>query len=114
MVAAGLGGDLSVKGAGHGDAHLNSIAGSVQVHLSNNKHDFSARQVQGDLIADGNCNDLTFSDIKGRVSMNGQIFGEVHVENVAGPVSVHTQITDVPALLVPCRATSPSIPTICA
>jgi DUF4097 and DUF4098 domain-containing protein YvlB len=27
--------------------------------------------------------------------MNGQIFGDVHVENVAGPVSVHTRITDV-------------------
>ena len=100
VAAAGLGADLSVT-AGHGDAHLNSIAGSVQVHLSNNKHDFSARQVQGDLIADGNCNDLTFSDIKGRVSMNGQIFGEVHVENVAGPVSVHTQITDIQIASLP-------------
>jgi hypothetical protein len=100
VAAAGLGGDLSVSAA-RGDTHLNSIAGSVQVHLSNNKHDFSARQVQGDLIADGNCNDLTFSDIKGRVSMNGQIFGEVHVENVTGPVSIHTQITDVQIAALP-------------
>jgi hypothetical protein len=100
VAVAGLGADLSVS-AGHGDTHLNSISGSVQVHLSNNKHDFSARQVQGDLIADGNCNDLTFSDIKGRVSMNGQIFGEVHVENIAGPVSVHTQITDIQIASLP-------------
>ena len=96
-------GDVAVSGLGagldmtavHGDVHLNSIAGAVQAHLSNSKHDFSAHQVDGDLIADGNCNDLTISDIKGRFSINGQIFGQVHVENVTGPVSVHTSITDV-------------------
>jgi DUF4097 and DUF4098 domain-containing protein YvlB len=38
---------------------------------------------------------MTLSEIKGRVSTSGQIFGEVHVENVTGPVSVHTSITDV-------------------
>ena len=38
---------------------------------------------------------MTLSEIKGRVSTNGQIFGEVHLENIAGPVSVHTSITDV-------------------
>lgn len=94
VAAAGLGGGLNVSAA-HGDTHLNSIAGSVQVHLSNSRHDFSAHQIDGDLIADGNCNDLTLSEIKGRVSMSGQIFGEVHIENVGGPVSVHTSITDV-------------------
>ena len=70
--------------------HLNSITGSVQVHFTNGKHDFSAHQIDGDLTADGDCNDLTLSEIKGRVSTNGQIFGEVHLENITGPVSVHT------------------------
>ena len=65
------------------------------MHLSNDKHDFSAHQVDGDLTADGNCNDLTLSEIKGRVSTNGEIFGEVHMENVTGPVSIHTSMTDV-------------------
>jgi DUF4097 and DUF4098 domain-containing protein YvlB len=94
VAAAGLGAGLSVSAA-HGDTHLNSIAGSVQVHLPNGKNDFSAHQIDGDLTIDGNCNDLTLSDIKGRVAMNGQIFGEAHVENVTGPVSVHTSVTDV-------------------
>jgi DUF4097 and DUF4098 domain-containing protein YvlB len=92
--AAGLGGGISVSSA-HGDMHLNSITGSVMVHFSNGRHDFSAHQIDGDLTADGNCNDLTLSDIKGRVSTSGQIFGDVHIENVAGPVSVHTSVTDV-------------------
>lgn len=94
VAAAGLGAGISVK-TGHGDTHLNSIVGSVQVHFSNGRHDFSAHQVDGDLTADGDCNDLTLSEIKGRVSTNGQIFGEVHMENITGPVSVHTSKTDV-------------------
>ena len=93
VTAAGLGAGITVSA--HGDTHLNAITGSVQVHFSNSRHDFSAHQVDGDLIADGNCNDLTLSEIKGRVSMSGQIFGDVHMENVAGPLSVHTSITDI-------------------
>jgi DUF4097 and DUF4098 domain-containing protein YvlB len=96
-------GDVTISGLGagldmtavHGDVHLNSITGTVQAHLSNGRHDFAVHQVDGDLLADGNCSDLTVSDIKGRFSMNGQIFGQVHVENVTGPVSVHTSVTDV-------------------
>jgi len=51
--------------------------------------------VTGDITADGNCNDLTVSDTKGRVTVNGEIFGEVHLESIAGPVDIHTSVTDV-------------------
>jgi DUF4097 and DUF4098 domain-containing protein YvlB len=94
VAVSGIGAGLDMSAA-HGDVHLNSITGTVQAHLSNSRHDFSVHQVDGDLIADGNCNDLTITDIKGRFSINGQIFGQVHVENVTGPVSVHTSVTDV-------------------
>jgi len=100
VAASGITGGLDMS-AIHGDVHLNSIGGTVQVHLSNNRHDFSAHQIEGDLITDGNCNDLTVSEIKGRFSINGQIFGEVHVENITGPVSVHTSITDVQIAALP-------------
>jgi DUF4097 and DUF4098 domain-containing protein YvlB len=93
VTAAGLGAGITVSA--HGDTHLNAITGSVQIHFANSRHDFSAHQVAGDLTADGNCNDLTLSEIKGRVSMSGQIFGDVHMENIAGPLSVHTSVTDV-------------------
>jgi DUF4097 and DUF4098 domain-containing protein YvlB len=75
--------------------HLNSIAGEVLVHFTSGKHDLSAHQIDGSLTADGDCNDLTLSEIKGRVTTNGQVFGEVHLENISGPVSVHTSKTDV-------------------
>lgn len=97
---SGIGGGLDL-GAAHGDVHLNSVTGNVQVHLSNSRHDLSAHQIAGDLTADGNTNDLTISDIKGRFTINGQIYGEVQVENVAGPVSVHTSVTDVQIAALP-------------
>jgi len=94
VTVAGLGAGINVTSP-HGDVHLSSITGSVQVHLANDKHDFSAHQVTGDITADGNCNDLTLSDTKGRVTVNGEIFGEVHLESIAGPVDIHTSVTDV-------------------
>jgi DUF4097 and DUF4098 domain-containing protein YvlB len=93
VTAAGLGAGINVN-APHGDVHLSAIAGSISMHLSNDKHDFSAHDVEGDITADGHCNDLTLSEIKGKVTMNGEIFGETHMENVAGPVHVHTSVTD--------------------
>ena len=93
VTAAGLNEGANIT-AGHGDVRLSTIQGSVQVHFSNDKGDFSAHQVTGDVTADGRCNDLTLSEIKGKVSVNGDIFGEAHMENLAGPVHLHTSVTD--------------------
>jgi len=93
ITAAGLGAGISIS-APHGDVHLSAITGSVQIHLANDKHDFSAHQVDGDITADGHCNDLTLSEIKGRVTLNGEIFGEVHMENVSSAITLHTSVTD--------------------
>jgi DUF4097 and DUF4098 domain-containing protein YvlB len=94
VTAASLGAGASIT-AQHGDVHLNSITGSVQVHFSTDKGDFSAHQVDGDITADGRCNDLTLSEVKGKIALNGDIFGEAHMENLSGPVHLHTSITDV-------------------
>ena len=93
VTAAGLGAGANIT-AQHGDVHLNTITGSVQVHFSTDKGDFSAHQVDGDITADGRCNDLTLSEVKGKIALNGDIFGEAHMENLAGPVHLHTSITD--------------------
>ena len=93
VTAAGLGAGANIT-AQHGDIHLNTITGSVQVHFSTDKGDFSAHQVEGDITADGRCNDLTLSEIKGKIALNGDIFGEAHMENLTGPVHLHTSITD--------------------
>jgi len=99
ITAAGLGAGISVTSQ-HGDVHLSAITGSVQMHFENDQHDFSAHQVEGDITLD-DCNDLTLSDIKGKVTQSGQIRGDVHVENVSGPLHLHTSVTDLQVAALP-------------
>ena len=100
VTAAGLGSGLSLT-ASHGDVHLNSIAGSVLVHFPGGHPDFSAHQVDGDLTTDGDINDLTLSEIKGKITQNGEILGDVHIENAAGPIHLHTSVTDLQVAELP-------------
>lgn len=93
VTAAGLGAGATINEA-HGDIHLSTIQGSVQVHFSNDRGDFSAHSVNGDITADGRCNDLTLSEIKGKILISGDVFGEAHMENLTGPVHLHTSVTD--------------------
>jgi DUF4097 and DUF4098 domain-containing protein YvlB len=85
----------------HGELHLNSITGPVEAHLLHGNHDVSIHDVNGDVVSDGNCNELTLSEIHGKVSTNGEIFGPVHMENVAGPIKLHTSITDLDVSQLP-------------
>ena len=71
--ASGLGAGIDVT-AGHGDTHLDAITGAVNVHFSNDKHDFSAHQIDGDVTASGSCNDVTLSEIQGKISLNGELY----------------------------------------
>ena len=100
VTAAGLGAGVNVT-AQHGDVHLSAITGSVQMHFSGGKHDFSAHQVNGDLTTDGDCNDLTLSEIKGKIAQSGEILGDVHIENVSGPIHLHTSVTDLQVAELP-------------
>lgn len=100
VIAAGLSAGIGVT-ASNGDVHLSDVAGSVQVHLSNNKHDFSAHQIDGDLSAEGDLNDLTLSEVKGKVTQNGEILGDVHLESVSGPIHLHTSVTDLQIAALP-------------
>jgi len=101
-------GDVSVAGLGagihvsaRGDVHLSAITGSVEAHLSNGHHDFSAHDLKGDLTTEGDTNDLTLSEIKGRVTQSGEILGDVHMESVSGPIHLHTSVTDLQVAELP-------------
>ena len=77
VTAAGLGAGIDVTA--RGDIHLNSLAGPVVAHFVNGMHDeFAVHDVQGDLTLEGDLNDLTLSEIKGTVTQNGDILGDVH------------------------------------
>jgi DUF4097 and DUF4098 domain-containing protein YvlB len=92
ITAAGLGAGIRVTA--RGDVHLSSIVGSVETHFSNGHHNFSAHDVQGDVTSDGDTDDMTLSEIKGKITQDGEIVGEVHMENISGPVHLHTTVTD--------------------
>jgi DUF4097 and DUF4098 domain-containing protein YvlB len=92
VTASGLGAGIDVT-APHGDIHLSSIAGRVQARLS--KGEFAAHDVQGDVSSDGPCDDVTLSDIKGGVMLNCDIFNQMHMEHITGPVHFRTSKTDV-------------------
>src|SRR5579863_7727583 len=100
VAASGLGAGIDVTG-GHGDTHLDAITGAVTMHFSSDKHDFSAHQIDGDINATGNCNDVTLSEVKGKISFNGEIFGETHIEDAGGQIIVHTSVTDLQIASLP-------------
>lgn len=100
VTAAGLNAGINVT-APHGDIQLSTVSGAVQVHFSNEKHDFSAHDVHGDITADGRCNDMTISEVKGKIEVNGDIFGDVHLQNVSGPIHIRTSVTELQVASLP-------------
>jgi DUF4097 and DUF4098 domain-containing protein YvlB len=100
VTASGLGAGIEITG-GHGDTHLDAITGDVTAHFSNDKHDFSAHQINGDINATGNCNDVTFSEVQGKISLNGDLFGETHIENATAQINLHTRYTDLQIASLP-------------
>jgi len=91
--ASGLGAGITVSA--RGDVQLSAIAGPVEAHFTKGNHDISAHDIQGDLALEGDSSDITFSEIKGKVTQSGEIFGGAHLENIHGPVHMHTSRTDV-------------------
>jgi DUF4097 and DUF4098 domain-containing protein YvlB len=93
-------GDVTVNGrhaavtvsSNHGDVQLESISGPV--HATMHEGDFSASSIQGDLTLAGRMNDLTLSQITGLVALDGDFFGDVHLEKLHGPVHFHSSRTD--------------------
>jgi DUF4097 and DUF4098 domain-containing protein YvlB len=89
VTASGLGAGIDITA--RGDIHLSSITGPVVAHFIHGKHDvFAAQDVQGDVTLEGDVNDITVSNVKGGIAQNGDIPGDVSMENVAGPVHLHT------------------------
>jgi DUF4097 and DUF4098 domain-containing protein YvlB len=102
VTAAGLGKGITVT-AQHGEVHLSTIAGGAQLHFptSGDTYDFSAHQIEGDITIDGGSKGFTLSEIKGKVTQSGEIVGDVHLEDISGPIHLHTSVTDVQVAELP-------------
>ena len=90
VTADGLTGGIQVT-EGHGEVKLEDIGGNAQVHMEHG--DFSAHNIQGKVMIDGSGDDLTLSQVKGDARIDGDFFGDIHVEQVDGPVHYHSSMT---------------------
>jgi DUF4097 and DUF4098 domain-containing protein YvlB len=100
ITAADLGAGIVIN-TSHGDVDLNTLKGPVQAHFSNDKGDFSAHQIGGDVTVDGHCNDLTITDVQGKIAVNGELFGDVYIKNASGPVHLQTSVTELQLAALP-------------
>lgn len=98
-------GDVTVDGlsavqvtSNSGDVKLNDIAGDVQAHMHHG--DFSAHAIQGQVQVDGTGSDVTLSEIHGSAAINGEFFGDIHLEQIGQAVQFHSSMTslDIPHL----------------
>jgi DUF4097 and DUF4098 domain-containing protein YvlB len=78
--------------ANHGDIELDRIAAGV-VARANSGSSFSAHDIHGDVTLRGHADDLNLTGITGAVSLEGEFFGDTHLEHLAGPITFHTNRT---------------------
>ena len=79
--------------AGHGDVELNHITGAVIARI-NSGASFSAHTIAGDVQFKGHADDLNLTNISGRVTLEGEFYGDTHLEALGGPVSFRTSRTE--------------------
>jgi DUF4097 and DUF4098 domain-containing protein YvlB len=92
VTADGLNGGVQVT-ANHGEVKLDDIGGDAQGHIDHG--DFSAHNVQGRVLVDGHGDDVTLSEIQGPVTINGDFFGDIHLEQIGADIHYHSSQTSV-------------------
>ena len=97
VTADGLTGGIQVTDS-HGEVKLEDIAGDAQAHMD--QSDFSAHNMQGKVLVDGNGDDVTLSEIKGAARIDGEFYGDIHMEQMSGAVHYQSSMTtlDIPRL----------------
>jgi DUF4097 and DUF4098 domain-containing protein YvlB len=79
--------------ANHGDVDVNTIVGPVTAHINHRDSSFSAHTVTGDVTLRGNVDDLNLTGITGSVSLDGDFYGDTHLEHIGGATSFKTSRT---------------------
>ena len=76
--------------ANHGEVEIDRLAGPVSAHVSDNGSSFSAHSIQGDVTVRGHADDLNVTDVSGKVSLEGEFYGDTHLEHLSEPFSFRT------------------------
>jgi DUF4097 and DUF4098 domain-containing protein YvlB len=95
-------GDLSVTGmrapvlvtANHGDINLSAITGAVTARINNRNCSFTAHGITGDMTVRGHADDVSVSNVTGRVALEGEFYGDTHLERLGGSTSFRTSRTE--------------------
>ncbi|MBS1800527.1 MAG: DUF4097 family beta strand repeat protein [Acidobacteria bacterium] len=78
----------------HGDITITGITGPVMARINNGDSSFSAHSVTGPVSIQGRARDLSFSEITGTATMDGEFFGTTHLQHITSNVRFHTSRTD--------------------
>jgi len=87
----GLKGETHAVATG-GDVKLDNLASTAHARMS--RGDFSAHGLAGDLSVEGRMDDVTLSEIRGKVLLDGDFFGDMHMERIQAPLHLHSSRTD--------------------
>jgi DUF4097 and DUF4098 domain-containing protein YvlB len=94
----GLAGDTTVN-AGRGDVKADNLQGGLQARMG--KGDFEAHMLSGGLTLQGRLDDVSISDVQGRVGLDGDFFGDTSLAHITAPVHFHSSRTDVAVIRLP-------------
>jgi DUF4097 and DUF4098 domain-containing protein YvlB len=105
-VSAGHG-DVAIEGlpgaatvsADKGDVKVGSVGGAVHVRMG--KGEFSAHAITGDLALQGKLDDVSISEVQGRVVLDGDFFGDTNLAHIASAVHFHSSRTDIEVVSIP-------------
>jgi DUF4097 and DUF4098 domain-containing protein YvlB len=65
------------------------------VHARMNDGNFSAHAIEGQVFLNGHAEDVTLSEIKSQATLDGEFFGDTHLEQMGGPVHFHSTRTSI-------------------
>lgn len=99
-------GDVSVEGLkgnaevtdGHGDVKFDGMGGDVRAQMRDGN--FSAHAIDGQVLVNGHAEDVTLSEVKGQAVLDGEFFGDTHLEQMGGGFHFHSSRSsiDIPNL----------------
>ena len=79
--------------ANDGDVDINNVEGGVTARINHRDSTFSANTITGDVSMKGNADDLNLAGITGTVTLEGDFYGDTHLEHISGPTAFRTSRT---------------------
>ena len=80
--------------ANHGDVTVTGITGPVITRINNGDSSFSSHSITGPVSIQGRARDVSFSEITGTATMDGEFFGTTHLQHISSNIRFHTSRTD--------------------